>query len=344
MTPDPNTINPLAIEAWMTTHVAGFSGPVTVRRFMGGQSNPTYRLGTPSHDYVLRRKPMGELLPGAHRVDREFRVLKALENSTVPIPKAYAYCDDLAVIGSAFYVMDCVAGRIFWDQLMPEVDDAARASSFDSMNGTIAALHSIDPKAIGLDTFGHSENYLVRQIRRWSSQYETYGGERVAAMEEIIDWLPQHMPPDGAPRIVHGDYKIDNIVFHAVESRVTGVLDWELATIGDPLADFSYHAMAWYLEPDLFRGFAGALSRAPGIPAVADYVAAYEHRTGARLREHWRFYLVFSMFRLAGILFGIAQRAKTGTAADPDAARVGAQASPVSERAWHIANTTETLL
>jgi aminoglycoside phosphotransferase (APT) family kinase protein len=339
MAPDP-----AAVDSWMQANVPDYAGPVSIQRFSGGQSNPTFRLATARKEYVLRSKPLGVLLPSAHRVDREFCVLRALAASAVPIPRVYAYCEDSQIIGSDFYVMDFVPGKIFWNQLMPDMTSEDRRSNFDSMNATIAALHMIDPGSIGLQDFGRSGNYLTRQIRRFTEQYRSSTGERIRELDKLIAWLPEHLPPEQTPRIIHGDFKVDNLVFHPREPRVVAVLDWELSTLGDPIADFSYHAMAWYLEPDLFRGFAGALQSAPGIPSVGEYVAAYERRTKASSSEHWRFYVVFSMFRLAAILYGIAQRADAGTAADPDAKRVGAQSAPVAARAWELASRKGDLL
>jgi aminoglycoside phosphotransferase (APT) family kinase protein len=339
MAPDPAAVN-----SWMQANVPDYAGPVSIQRLSGGQSNPTFRLTTPHREYVLRSKPVGVLLPSAHRVDREFRVLRALAASAVPTPTVHAYCENADIIGSAFYVMDFVPGRIFWDQLMPDLTAEDRKSNFDSMNATIAALHAIDPASVGLEDFGRAGNFVTRQIRRLGEQYHAYPGERIAELDELIAWLPAHLPPEQAPRIIHGDFKVDNLIFHPGEPKVVAVLDWELSTLGDAIADFSYHAMAWYLEPDLFRGFAGALPRAPGIPQVGEYVAAYERRTRTSVIEHWRFYVVFSMFRLAAILHGISQRANAGTAADPDARRVGAQAAPVSARAWELANQKRDLL
>ncbi len=332
------------IEAWMQRNVGEFTGPIRIQRFSGGQSNPTFRVSAAGKEYVLRSKPMGELPRGAHRIDREYRVLQALQHSNVPVPKIHAYCEDPAVIGAEFYIMDFVAGRIFWDQLMPNTTGEDRRRNFDSMNATIAALHSIEPRSVGLEAFGHSGNYLLRQISRFTEQYHSSRGERIMELEQLIDWLPRNLPPEHLPRIIHGDFKVDNLVFDSAEPRVVAVLDWELSTIGDPLADFSYHAMAWYLEPDLFRGFAGAVKSTPGIPELSDYVAAYERRTTPIPSEHWRFYVVFSMFRLAAILYGIAQRVGAGTAADADAARVGKQAAPVAARAWHLASIGGSLL
>jgi len=246
------------LEPWLSKNVDEFRGPVAAERFAGGQSNPTYRLSAASGQYVLRRKPPGPLLPSAHAVDREFRVMRALAETAVPVPRVYALCEDDAVIGSAFYVMEHLDGRIFWDQRLPEIASAAeRAAMFESMNRVIADLHKIDYAAVGLGDFGRPGNYMGRQIARWSRQYRASETESIAAMDNLIDWLPQHLPPESPPAIVHGDYRMDNLIFHKTAPRVIGVLDWELSTIGDPLADFAYHVLTWRVTPELFRGLAG---------------------------------------------------------------------------------------
>jgi len=330
------------LDSWLRDHVEGFRGPVAAERFTGGQSNPTYRLEAACGLYVLRRKPPGPLLPSAHAVDREFRVMQALAATPVPVPQVHALCDDDRVIGSAFYVMQFLDGRIFWEQHLPELTPAERAAMFDSMNAVIAALHSVDYKAVGLGDFGRPGNYMARQIARWSRQYRASETGPIAAMDALIDWLPQHLPAESAPGIVHGDYRMDNLVFHKTEPRVIGVLDWELSTIGDPLADFAYHAMSWRVTPEMFRGLAGIDFGAAGIPDEAAYVAAYCRRTG---REHvaaWEFYMVYSLFRIAAIVQGIAKRAIEGTAASREAVEVGRLARPFAEQAWELARSVDT--
>ena len=327
------------ITPWLAEHVPGFAGPLTVEPLRGGQSNPTFSLATPAARYVLRRKPPGPLLPSAHAVEREYRVMRALAGSAVPVPAVHGLCEDASIVGTAFYVMDFVAGRIFTDSRMPGVSRSERAALFDAMNGVIAALHSIEPASVDLADFGRAGRYVERQVARWARQYRAVAAEPIEAMERIIEWLPRQMPPDHGSRIVHGDYKVDNIVFHATESRIVALLDWELATIGDPLADFAFHLMAWHLEASLFRGWAGEDLDALGIPDERAYADAYERRTGLKVATDWRFYLVFSMFRLAAILQGIAMRAESGNASDPHAAAVGRQARPVAEKAWRLANS-----
>src|SRR6201993_4594705 len=282
------------LESWMHDHVEGFRGPLAAEQFEGGQSNPTYRLRSGSGFYVLRSKPLGQLLPSAHAVDREYRVMRALAEAAVPVPRVYALCEDDAVIGSAFYVMEFLDGRIFWDPRFPGLAAAERRAMFQSMNTVIAALHSVDYVAVGLAEFGRPGNYLARQIARWSRQYQASETEKQPAMDRLIEWLPRHLPPEGEPRIVHGDYRIDNLIFHPTEPRVIGVLDWELSTIGDPLADFAFHAMAWRVTPALSRGGAGIGLASLGIPTEEEYVAAYCRHTGRGPIPDWDFYIVYA--------------------------------------------------
>jgi len=338
--PPPSSQLPLdRLEPWLSKHVPGFRGPVAAERFSGGQSNPTYRLDAGSGSYVLRRKPPGPLLPSAHAVDREFRVMRALAGSGVPVPRVHALCEDDGVIGSAFYVMEYLDGRIFWDPRLPGIAPAERAAIFDSMNAVIAALHSVDYAAVGLGEFGRPGNYLGRQIARWSRQYRASETETIAAMDALIEWLPARLPPEPPPAIVHGDYRIDNLIYHPSEPRVVGVFDWELSTIGDPLADFAYHCLTWRVTPDLFRGIGGIDFAASGIPDEPAYVTAYCRRTGRGAIPGWEFYMVYSLFRIAAILQGIAKRAIDGTAAGADAAEEGKRARPLAELAWELAQS-----
>jgi aminoglycoside phosphotransferase (APT) family kinase protein len=327
------------LESWMGENIEGFRGPLAAEQFEGGQSNPTYRLRAGSGSYVLRRKPMGQLLPSAHQVDREYRVMRALSDTAVPVPRVYALCEDDAVIGSAFYVMEFLEGRIFWDPRLPGLIAAERQAMFQSMNAVIAALHSVDYAAVGLTEFGRPGNYLARQIARWSRQYQASETEQQPAMDRLIEWLPRHLPPEGEARIVHGDYRIDNLIYHPTEPRVIGVLDWELSTIGDPLADFAYHAMAWRVTPELFRGLASVELVSLGIPSEEEYVAAYCWRTGRGRSPDWEFYMVYSLFRLAAIMQGIAKRAIDGTAASREAFELGRKARPTGEQAWALARS-----
>jgi aminoglycoside phosphotransferase (APT) family kinase protein len=334
------TTLPLArLEGWMRDHIDGFHGPLAAEQFEGGQSNPTYKLLSSAGSYVLRRKPLGQLLPSAHAVDREYRVMRALSGTDVPVPKVYALCEDDSVIGSAFYVMEFLDGRIFWDPRLPGLASDERRAMFQSMNTVIAALHSVDHAAVGLAEFGRPGDYMARQVARWSRQYQASETEQQPAMDRLIEWLPRHLPPEGAARIVHGDYRIDNLIYHPTEPRVIGVLDWELSTIGDPLADFAYHMMAWRVTPELFRGLAGVDLAALGIPSEDEYVAAYGARTGQGRTADWEFYMVYSLFRLAAIMQGIAKRALDGTAASREADELGRLARPVGEQAWALARS-----
>lgn len=323
---------------WMVRHVRGFRGPLRALALSGGQSNPTFKLTSDSGTYVLRRKPLGPILPSAHAVEREFRILESLHGTAVPVPPVHALCEDPDIVGSSFYVMDFVPGRIFLDVSMPGVTAHERHALFDSMNQTIASLHALRPEQVGLQDFGRPENYLQRQVTRWTRQYRASITEPIPQMEPVIEWLTLHMPGERGGRLVHGDFKLDNMIFHPTEPRVVAVLDWELATVGDPLADFAYHVMPWHLAPDLFRGWAGLDLHALGIPTEEEYVLRYAGRSGLTQSPDWRFYLVFSMFRLAAILQGIAKRAADGTAADQAAAQVGRQARPVAARAWELAS------
>jgi aminoglycoside phosphotransferase (APT) family kinase protein len=327
------------VERFLSDHIAGFRGPLAAERFAGGQSNPTYRLRAASGDYVLRRKPPGPLLPSAHAVDREFRVMQALAQTAVPVPRVYALCEDDSVTGSAFYVMEHLDGRIFWDQRLPGIAPDERRAMFRSMNQVIADLHSVNYAALGLDDFGRPGNYMGRQIARWSRQYRASETVKQPAMDALIDWLPAHLPPEGAPSIVHGDYRMDNLVFHKTEPRVIGVLDWELSTIGDPLADFAYHAMSWRIDPALYNGLGGVDVAALGIPDEADYVAAYCRHTGRTAVADWEFYMTYSLFRFAAICQGIAKRAIDGTAASSEARRIGDLARQFGEQAWSLAKS-----
>ncbi len=325
------------LEQWLAAQVPQYRGPSRLVAFEGGQSNPTFRLDAASGRYVLRRKPMGALLASAHAVDREFRVLRALAGSAVPVPHVHALCEDTSVIGSAFYVMDHVEGRVLWDARLPGMTPAERRAVYASMNATIAALHGIDPASVGLEGFGRPGNYLARQIARWTMQYRASETTPIEAMDRLIDWLPRHIPAFDATAIVHGDFRLDNLLLHPTEPRVVAVLDWELSTLGHPLADFAYHLMAWRLTPELFRGLAGADLAALGIPGEAAHVAEYCRRTGQPVPADLDVYIVFSMFRIAAIMQGIMKRALDGTAASQEAMDVGGRARPVAEVAWALA-------
>ena len=309
-----------ALARWMTANVAGFSGPMTVAQFKGGQSNPTYRLTTPGADYVLRRKPPGPLLKGAHDVLREARVLTALAKTDVPVAPIQGICADDGVIGTPFFVMELVEGRIVWDASFPDVPREERAAYFEAMNATLAALHRVEVDEVGLGDYGRPGNYFARQIARWSTQYhdDTDAG-RDADMDALVEWLPKNIPADDETRLVHGDFRCDNIIFHPTEPRVLAVLDWELSTLGHPLADFAYHAMMYRMPPDIVAGLAGADVTALGIPSEQDYVAAYCARTGRAAIPDYDYHVAFNFFRLAAIFHGIKGRVIRGTAASAHA-------------------------
>ncbi len=311
-----------ALARWMAEHVDGFEGPLTVEQFKGGQSNPTYKLVTPRCAYVLRRKPPGPILKGAHAVEREARVLQALGKTGFPVAHIHGLCTDDRVIGSWFFVMEMVEGRIFWDATFPDVSRAERTRCFDAMNATIAALHRLDPEVIGLGDYGRPGNYFERQIARWSKQYrEDADAGRDPGMDRLVEWLPAHIPPGDETRIVHGDFRCDNMIFHPTEPRVVAVLDWELSTLGHPLADFAYHAMMYRMPPDIVAGLGGADIAAIGVPSEAEYLDRYCERVGRpRIAQaDYAFYVAFNFFRVAAIFHGIKGRVIRGTAASAHA-------------------------
>ena len=320
----------------MTQNVPDFAGPLQVEQFKGGQSNPTYKLVTPARSYVLRRKPPGKLLPGAHAVEREYRVIAALRRQGFPVAEAFGLSEDEAVIGTAFYVMEMVEGRIFWEATLPEVSRDERPLYFHAMNATIAALHRIDPVAAGLEDYGKPGNYFERQIGRWSKQYlgDVEAG-RVRSMDRLVEWLPQHIPAgEDEARIIHGDFRCDNMIFHPTEPRVLAVLDWELSTLGHPLADFSYHLMMYRMPAGITAGLAGLDLPDLNIPSEAEYVRAYCDRTGRSGIPHLDFYIAFNMFRLAAILHGIKGRVARGTAASAHAEAAVAGLEGLADLAW----------
>ncbi|ABD26146.1 aminoglycoside phosphotransferase [Novosphingobium aromaticivorans DSM 12444] len=321
-----------ALARWMEAEVEGFSGPLTVEQFKGGQSNPTYKLVTPGRSYVLRRKPPGPVLKGAHAVEREAQVLSALGSVGFPVAHVHGLCTDESVIGSWFYVMEMVEGRIFWDATFPEVSREERPAYFDAMNATIAQLHSIDHVAVGLADYGKPGNYFARQVGRWSRQYlEDELAGRDPNMDALVEWLPTAIPEGDETSVVHGDFRCDNMIFHPTEPRVIAVLDWELSTLGHPLADFAYHAMMYHMPPNIVAGLEGADLATLNIPSEAEYVAAYCRRTGREGIASWDFYMAFNFFRLAAIFHGIKGRYLRGTAASAHA-KARAEAFPVLAR------------
>jgi len=337
-----------ALQAWLTANMGGFSGPLELHKFAGGQSNPTYKLVTPGRSYVMRAKPgpQAKLLPSAHAIEREFRVMNALALSGVPVARMHVLCEDESVIGRAFYVMEYVEGRVFWEQSLPGLTVDERAAVYDEMNRVLAALHSVDIKAVGLQDFGKPGNYFARQIGRWSKQYQMSVTEPIPEMDRLMAWLPEHMPASALDEsqvaIVHGDYRLDNLIFAPDEPRIVAVLDWELSTLGHPLADFSYHCMSWHIQPGVFRGIAGLDLDELGIPAEREYIRRYCERTGRgspdELLADWNFYLAYNLFRLAAITQGIAKRVVDGTASSTQAKATGAATRPLAELGWQFAS------
>ena len=335
------------LQTWLTQHLSGFAGPLNVEMFKGGQSNPTYKLVTPSKSYVMRAKPgpVAKLLPSAHAVEREFAVMQGLYGTDVPVAQMHELCEDESVIGRAFYVMEFVQGRVLWDQTLPGLSNAERGAIYDEMNRVIAALHTVPFAERGLANYGKPGNYFERQIGRWSKQYTASITQPIEEMDRLIEWLPAHIPASALDAskvsIVHGDYRLDNLMFHPTQPRVLAVLDWELSTIGHPLADFSYHCMAWHIPPGSFRGIGGVDVKALGIPSETEYIHRYCDRTGlatpADLKNDWNFYLAYNMFRIAAILQGIAKRVEAGTASSAQAKASGAGARPMAELAWKFA-------
>ncbi|HVZ46730.1 MAG TPA: phosphotransferase [Ramlibacter sp.] len=350
---DQHAFDTAALVGWLESHLDGFRGPLTVEMFKGGQSNPTYKLTTPARSYVMRSKPapVAKLLPSAHAIEREYAVMSGLAGTDVPVPRMYGLCEDESVIGRAFYVMEFMSGRVLWDQSLPGMDGAGRAEIYDEMNRVMAALHTVKFAERGLANYGKPGNYFERQIGRWSKQYKASAdgagpmSQPIPEMERLVEWLPAHIPAaardESKVSIVHGDYRLDNLMFHPTEPRVIAVLDWELSTLGHPLADFSYHCMSWHIPHGAFRGIGGLDLAALGIPSEDEYVRRWCDRTRiatpAELKADWNFYLAYNMFRIAAILQGIAKRVEAGTASSAQAAASGASARPMAELAWTFA-------
>jgi aminoglycoside phosphotransferase (APT) family kinase protein len=350
---DKHAFDIAALSVWLGNHLNGFKGPLTVEMFKGGQSNPTYKLITPGKSYVMRAKPgpVAKLLPSAHAIEREFAVMRGLYGTEVPVAQMHCLCEDESIIGRAFYIMEFVAGRVLWDQALPGMLPAQRGEIYNEMNRVQAALHTVDYGKQGLAGFGKPGNYFERQIGRWSKQYLASADgagpmtQPIPEMQALIDWLPGHIPASALDpakvSIVHGDYRLDNMIFHPTEPRVLAVLDWELSTLGHPLGDFSYHCMAWHIAPGSFRGIGGLDHVALGIPTEEEYIRMYCERTQLTtpdaLKTDWNFYLAYNMFRIAAILQGIAKRVETGTAASAQAVSSAAGARPLAQMAWKFA-------
>jgi aminoglycoside phosphotransferase (APT) family kinase protein len=320
----------------MRSHFGGLDGPLQLEQYPGGQSNPTFRIRAGDKRYVLRCKPApaAKLLPSAHAIEREFRIISALAGSGVPVPATHLLCEDESVIGRAFFIMQCVEGRVFWEPALPGISASERALCYDDMNRVLAALHSVDYAAVGLADFGKSGGYLARQIARWSKQYKASETEHIDAMDRLMSWLPEHIPARDDTSVVHGDYRIDNLIFHPVEPRVIAVVDWELSTLGHPLADLAYHCLSRHVPQDGFRGMGGIDLAALGIPDEEAYLDAYCRRTGRDEIPDWDFYLAYNMFRMAAILQGIMKRHVDGIAASQEAEKAGREARPMAELGW----------
>jgi len=329
-----------ALETYLAGHIDGFAGPLSLARFKGGQSNPTYKLSTPGAAYVLRRKPFGKLLPSAHAIEREYRVTAALGQAGFPVARPLHLCTEESVIGAAFYVMDHAEGRVFWEPHAPGLSGHERAALFDSLNETIARLHGFDPAQLGLSDFGKPQGYVARQIKRWSEQYRASETETIPEMDRLIAWLPGVCPADSGAAVVHGDFRLDNCIVHPTEPRVIAVLDWELSTIGDPLADFTYHLMQWFMPVSETGAGVGSLlghEQDAGVPPVEAYIAEYCRRSGRSGIPNLSVYMAYNFFRLAAILQGILGRVRDGTAANADAAAMARQVRPLAETAWRFA-------
>lgn len=329
------------LTAWLEAHVEGFRGPLKIAQFKGGQSNPTYALTTPARDYVLRRKPPGKLLPSAHAVDREFRVISALHGTGFPVPRPYGLCEDDSVIGTMFYIMERVQGRVIWNNLLPDATPAERRAVYEAKVKTLAALHQMDYEKLGLKDFGKPGNYFARQISRWSKQYQASETRPIPAMDRLIAWLPANIPAEDGTSIVHGDYRLDNMILHPTKPEILAVLDWELSTLGHPLGDFTYHLMQWYMPARASNTVTPSLADADlpalGIPTAEEYAALYCAHTGRKQIDHMDFYAAYNMFRLAGILQGIVGRVRDGTASNEHAAELEANVPPLAEAGWVFA-------
>lgn len=333
-----------ALSDYLHKELEGFSGKLRVRQFEYGQSNPTFLVSAGRKDWVLRKKPPGKLLPSAHAVDREFKIIKALRETDVPVPETYLLCEEESIIGTPFYIMDFVEGRIFRDPTAPELsDNRERSAIFDAMSDTLAKIHRVDWQAVGLAGYGKPGNYMERQVGRWTKQYEASKTHEVKSMDRLIDWLPKHIPDDDSTTIAHGDYRLENLVIHPTEPRVMAVLDWELSTLGHPLADLAYNCMVYHIpaKGGVRVGYSGLDTEALGIPTEANYVAAYCRRTGRREIPNWEFFLAFSMFRLAGIAQGVYKRGLDGIASSDKAKTYGKYVAFLSEIAWQIASSGE---
>ena len=334
----PSTTSPgldvKALGAYLAAHLDGQWADLRIEQFVGGQSNPTFLLTAAGRRYVLRKRPHGALLPSAHAIDREYRVMSALAATGVPVPSMRLFCEDTSILGTTFFVMDHIAGRVVKDTTMPGETAPNRTAVYDAMNATLAALHTVDVATVGLSDYGRPVGYYGRQVKRWTEQYRATQTGSVDEMEHLIEWLPRHLPPDLGVSIVHGDYRLENLMLHATEPRVLAVLDWELSTLGDPLGDLAYNCLPWHLPPTVFHGLLGTEFAAAGIPSEGEYLAAYCRRTGSEDIAGWHFYIAFALFRLAAILQGVLKRALDGNASSPDARERGSQYVDCARAGW----------
>ena len=335
--PEKDKLDEASLTAWMKDHVDGFAGPMTITKFKGGQSNPTYKIDTPGQSYVLRRKPFGPLLPSAHAVDREYKVQKALHDAGFPVSRQFGLCEDDGVIGSMFYVMGFTEGRSYWDGTLPDRTPDQRTAIYNEMVDTLAKLHSFDPEKIGLGDFGKPGNYCARQISRWSKQYKLSETGTNATMDRLIEWLPETVPEQIGFGIAHGDYRIDNMIFVEDEAKVKAVLDWELSTLGDPIADLSYFLMSWVQPAEGRNGLMGADIAELGIPSAETMAERYAEKAGLSKLPDMDWYMAYNLFRIAAILQGIKKRVLDGTASSAQASEMADRVGPLAEASWQFA-------
>ena len=318
-------------------HLGLTKGSIELSQLTGGQSNPTFKISNGNSHYVLRKKPGGVLLPSAHAIDREYRVMKALAKTDVPVPQMLAYCEDESIVGTAFFIMEYLDGRVFADQSLPGLQASERQKVYEQMNQTIAAIHRLDYGSLGLDTFGKPGNYFARQIARWSRQVREANIAIPNSLNKLMDWLPEHIPPEDETSLIHGDFRMDNLIFHKNDLRVIGVLDWELSTLGNPLADFAYQCMAWRIPPTLWRGIHGLDLATIGIPSEPEYINMYEKQIGRSVSKYWSFLMAYNLFRISAILHGISKRAMDGNANASDAIENGSKAGALADLGWACA-------
>lgn len=335
--PEQDRLDEAKLTAWFEANVEGFAGPLSMSKFKGGQSNPTYKVTTPNAAYVLRRKPFGPLLPSAHAVDREYRVQAALFDQGFPVSRQYGLCEDESVIGSMFYVMAFTDGASYWDGTLPGKTPEQRTAIYNAMIDTLAHLHSFDPAAIGLESYGKPGNYCARQISRWTKQYRLSETETIPEMDRLIEWLEKTVPQQRGFGIAHGDFRIDNMIFDKDEPKVLALLDWELSTLGDPIADLSYFLMSWVQPAEGRNGLLGVDVTALGIPTIEEATARYVEKAGLDHVPDMDWYLAYNQFRIAAILQGIKKRVIDGTASSAQAAQMAERVIPLAQAAWEYA-------